>query len=225
MSYYGNNVGELIKQDREYLSILMEVNCMHNLSNDEKNKISKFIIDGAPGEWLSFAEELMDSAEILWKQNDGAIRSEIIHNKIEFLESRKVSGISRPYFLLVGFAIENLLKGLIVCNDPTTITSGKIKRIKTHKITNLIKQISEINLSEEELEICKIIEEAIPYWGRYPIPLEATNNTPDIGITPEIREVIKGMYSRLASTLYHKIKDGWESGTGEYSRLYISKYE
>ncbi|MDL4840334.1 HEPN domain-containing protein [Aquibacillus rhizosphaerae] len=198
---------------------------MYDLSDEEKNRISKFIVDGAPGEWLSFAEELMHSAEILWKQNDGTIRSEITHDKIEVLESREVSGISRSYFLLVGFAIENLLKGLIVFDDPTTITSGKIKRIKTHKITNLIKEISEINLSEEELEICKKIEEAIPYWGRYPIPLEAANISPDIGITPEMREVIRGMYSRLASILYHKVKDGWESGTGEYSRLYILKYE
>jgi hypothetical protein len=208
-----------------FYSYFLEVNCMPDLSYEEKNRISKFIVDGAPGEWLSFAEELMESAEVLWKQNDGSIRSEIIHDKIEVLESRKVSGISRPYFLLVGFAIENLLKGLIVFDDPSTITSGKIKRIKTHKITNLIKEINEINLSEEEIEICKKIEEAIPYWGRYPIPLEAANITPDIGITPELREIIKSMYSRLASTLYLKVKDGWESGTGEYSRIYISKYE
>jgi len=198
---------------------------MPDLSFEEKNRISKFIVDGAPGEWLSFAEELMESAEVLWKQYDGSLRSEIIHDKIVVLESKKVSGISRPYFLLVGFAIENLLKGLIVFNDPSTITSGKIKRIKTHKITNLIKEISEINLFEEEIEICKKIEEAIPYWGRYPIPLEAENITPDIGITPELREIIKSMYNRLAATLYQKIKDGWESGTGEYSSIYMSKYE
>ena len=198
---------------------------MYDLINEEKNNISKFIVDGAPGEWLSFAEELMESAEVLWKQYDGSIRIETIHDKIEVLESREVSGISRPYFLLVGFAIENLLKGLIVFDDPTTITSGKIKRIKTHKIINLIKEISEINLSEDELEICKKIEEAIPYWGRYPIPLEAANITPDIGITHETREIIKGMYGRLASTLYQKVKNGWESGTGEYSSSYIPKYE
>src|SRR5699024_11288133 len=68
-------------------------------------------------------------------------RSEIIHDESEILESKKVSSISRPYFLLIGFAIENLLKGLIVFDDPTTITSGKIRRIKTHKITNLIKEV------------------------------------------------------------------------------------
>ncbi|WP_411953579.1 hypothetical protein ACKXGF_09910 [Alkalibacillus sp. S2W] len=198
---------------------------MCDLSYEEKNNLSKFIVDGAPSEWLSFAEELMESAEVLWKQNDGSIRFEANFDEIEVFDSREVSGISRPYFLLVGFAIENLLKGLIVFDDPTTITSGKIKRIKTHKITNLIKEIGEINFSEEELEICKKIEEAIPYWGRYPIPLEAANITPDIGITPEAREVIKVMYSRLASSLYQKVKDGWESGTGEYSELYMPKYE
>jgi hypothetical protein len=82
----------------------------------------------------------------LWKQNDHSIRSEIIHDKNEILESRKISSISRPYFLLIGFAIENLLKGFIVFDDPTTITGGKIKRIKTHKITNLIKKIGSFRI-------------------------------------------------------------------------------
>lgn len=209
----------------KYLYELLGVFYMYKLTNEEKNKLSKFIVDGSPDSWLSFAEELMDSAEILWKQNDHSIRSEIIHDKTEILESRKISSISRPYFLLIGFAIENLLKGFIVFDDPTTITSGKIKRIKTHKITNLIKEISYIKLSEEELDICKKIEEAIPYWGRYPIPLEVSDITPDIGITSETRKIINDMYGRLASILYQKVKDGWESGTGEYSKLYLSKYE
>lgn len=198
---------------------------MNELTNEEKSKLSRFIVDGAPGSWLSFAEELMESAEILWEKNDGSIRSEVTHDKSKILESRDISSISRPYFLLVGFAIENLLKGLIVCDDPTTISSGKIKRIKTHKITNLIKEISGIELTEEELNICKTIEEAIPYWGRYPIPLEASDVTPDIGVTPLTRKIIKNLYNRLANTLYLKVRDGWESGTGEYSSLYISKYE
>lgn len=198
---------------------------MDDLNNENKSKLSKFIVDGAPGEWLSFAEELMNAAEILWEQNGGPVRSEIIYDKIKVIESKKVSSISRPYFLLVGFAIENLLKGFIVFDDPSTITSGRVKRIKSHKITNLVKEISEIRLSETELDLCLKIEEAIPYWGRYPIPLEYSGVTPDIGVTPEIRQVIKDMYDRLACTLYEKIKDGWESGKGERSQIFIPKYE
>lgn len=198
---------------------------MDDLNIEDKSKLSKFIVDGAPGEWLFFAEELMDAAEILWEQNDGSIRSEIIYDKNKDIESKKVSSISRPYFLLVGFAIENLLKGLIVFDDPSTIASGRVKRIKSHKITNLVKDISGIRLSEAELDLCLKIEEAIPYWGRYPIPLEYSSITPDIGVTPEIRQVIKGMYERLACTLYEKTKVGWESGNGERTQIFIPKYE
>jgi hypothetical protein len=201
------------------------------LKIEDRSKLSKFIIDGAPSEWLFYAEELMVAAEILWERNDGSMSSEIIgpvmkNGKNKVTESKKVSSISRTYFLLVGFAIENLLKGFIVFDDPSTITSGEVKRIKSHKITILVKEISEIRLSEAELDICKKIEEAIPYWGRYPIPLEYSGITPDIGVTAEIRKIIKDMYDRLALQLYKKVKDGWDSGTGEQVlNVFIRKYE
>jgi hypothetical protein len=47
-----------------YLYELLEVIYMYELTNEEKNKLSKFIVDGSPDSWLSFAEELMESAEI-----------------------------------------------------------------------------------------------------------------------------------------------------------------
>lgn len=122
--------------------------------------------------------------------------------------------------------IENLLKGFIVFDDPSTITSGEVKRIKSHKITILVKKINEIRLSEAEVDICKKIEEAIPYWGRYPIPLDYSGITPDIGVTTEIRRIIKEMYDRLALQLYKKVKDGWYSGTGEQVvHVFIYKYD
>lgn len=201
------------------------------LKIDDRSKLSKFIIDGAPSEWLFYAEELMEAAELLWEKNDGSMESEISgpvikKGKIKVTESRKVSSISRTYFLLIGFAIENLLKGFIVFDDPSTITSGEVKRIKSHKITILVKKINEIRLSEAEVDICKKIEEAIPYWGRYPIPLDYSGITPDIGVTTEIRRIIKEMYDRLALQLYKKVKDGWDSGTGEQVvHVFIHKYD
>ncbi|SFL46222.1 hypothetical protein SAMN04487943_101675 [Gracilibacillus orientalis] len=123
---------------------------------------------------------------------------------------------------MVGFAIENLLKGFIVFDDPSTITRGKIK---SHKITLLVKEIDGIRLSEEELDICKKVEEAIPYWGRYPIPLDYSGIAPDIEITPELRLIIKEMYNRLALQLYNKVKDGWDSVTRErVVNVFIKKY-
>ncbi|SFL46243.1 hypothetical protein SAMN04487943_101676 [Gracilibacillus orientalis] len=61
---------------------------------DDRSKLSKFIIDGAPSEWLFYAEELMESAEILWESNNGSMKSEIrgpvLDEKIKFNESRKI---------------------------------------------------------------------------------------------------------------------------------------
>lgn len=198
---------------------------MENNSYEEKNKVARFIVEGSPTSWLSVGEELMDAAEIIWEYNNGIQRSETIHTDEEILEQRMISSISRPYFLLAGFAIENVLKGIIVYDDPTTINTGKLKYIKTHKITQLINEITVIELDAKELELFKNIEEAIPYWGRYPIPLKSSGMTPDIGITSERRKLIKNMYKRLALHLYKKTRKGWKSGTGEYTRIRIPEYD
>jgi len=208
-------VGNLPKEDTRDIS---------DLELNELNQKVIFVRDGMPCHWLSCAEELIDAAELIWKNNNGAFTIEMSGEKnmeeggIIPNESRKISQNSRTYFLLAGFAIENLFKGLIICQNPKNITNGKLNNnIKTHKILNLASKIPDVNLSAEEKEICQKIEGAIPYWGRYPIPLNFNGVTPYVGITKEIRNVIIGMFDRISKQLYDKIKDGWDSGIGAKS--------
>ncbi len=207
---------------------------MNNLSDEDikkKNKKKIFIRDGMPGEWLSYAEELMDAAELLWENRAMGIQAELLgtqnkadSDKLIIDDSRIVSTISKPYFLLVGFAIENLFKGLLVYQNPSNITSGKIsKNLKSHKLLTLAQKIPEISLSQEEREICYKIEKAIPYWGRYPIPLEYNGVMPFVGVTLEIKNTIKNLFNRISLTLYNKIKNGWDSGKEVKSLKYLSK--
>jgi hypothetical protein len=129
---------------------------MGKLTDDEKrtrNQISSFISDAMPDAWLDYALELKRSAEIIWKTNDDSIRllmseelaqdlEDIRHTKKEFLS------ISRPYILLAGFALENLIKGLLVFQNPSHITRGKLsKELQSHKILILVKKIDGIELS------------------------------------------------------------------------------
>lgn len=204
-----------------------------NLSDKELEELNQkiiFVRDGMPGEWLGYAEELMDSAELMWENKERGLRAELWGTQnpkgdgMAVKESKKVSTISRTYFLLVGFAIENLFKGFIVCQNPSNITSGKLsKNLKSHKLLVLAQKVPEIKLTKEENKICKKIEEAIPYWGRYPIPLDYNGITPDIGVTLEIRNTIKEMFDRISRKLYDKIKNGWDSGVGAKSMKYQSK--
>lgn len=68
-----------------------------------------------------------------------------------YTESRKVYSASRPYILLAGFALENIIKGYLVACDPSSISDGKLRDdLKTHALTNLAARIDGIALSENE---------------------------------------------------------------------------
>lgn len=69
------------------------------------------------------------------------------------------------------------------------------------------------------------MEEAILYWGRYPIPLEYNDIMPDVGVDDNERKIINDLYLKTAKYLYKSVKNGWESGHGEFQSIYYERYE
>jgi hypothetical protein len=72
-----------------------------------KNSPEKYEQLGHPIEWVQYANELFDSSKILYKERNNSILQKIDSNGTVIIEK---SGISRSYFLLIGFSIENLMK-------------------------------------------------------------------------------------------------------------------
>ena len=98
-------------------------------------------------------------------------------------ESRKISSASRPYILLAGFALENIMKGYLVACDPSFISDGNLRDdLKRHELTILAARIDGIALSENENRFCEVAESDIPYWGRYQVPLAYNRVVPDVGM-------------------------------------------
>src|SRR5690606_19490623 len=94
-----------------------------------------------PGGWLELSDELIDAAELLWESASG-LRLEGTGSgslaELELRNSRTLSSVSRPYWLLAGFAIENALKGLLVADNPQLISSGVLhKSLKSHRVRTL----------------------------------------------------------------------------------------
>jgi hypothetical protein len=76
------------------------------------------------------------------------------------------------------------------------------------------------------MEFCRITKSAIPYWGRYPVPLAQNQVVAEVGIDQELRDAFLSLYGKLDKLLYGKIRDGWESGIGVSSGpKYDSKYD
>jgi hypothetical protein len=196
--------------------------------------VNIFARDGMPGEWQEYALELKEAADQQWRSQTNRLTTVyteevVVLNGTPSIQgrTRKVYSGSRIFMLLAGFATENLVKGLLVARNPTYVSSGELHpQLKSHKITKLLDQLAGIELDDYEEAFCKKAEEAIPYWGRYPIPLSYNRVVPDVGVTAQDRAAFLRLFSRLDKTLHQEIRDGWDSGVGAKSHgVYRREYD
>ena len=129
-----------------------------NADDRLQNDINIFVRDAMSGEWRGCAHELRDAAELVWEDRGNQLRCEVLQ-RVEIVkgkpkrrtESRKVYSASRPYILLAGFALENIMKVYLVACDSSSISDGKLRDdLKTHALTNIAARIDGIALSENE---------------------------------------------------------------------------
>ncbi len=193
-----------------------------------QNRQAVWTRDAMPGEWLEYADELWDAAEVLWKEPANGIRvvSDVDPSTLE-TTTKKFYSSSRPYVLLVGFALENLLKGLLVTSDPGLITVDSLpKDLKTHKLLTLTEKIPDLEISEDERHVVRTAGEALPYWGRYPVPLRPNQVLPEVAVDENFRDTYRSLHLRLGRMIYAAIKDGWDSGTGpRHDSVWSARYE
>ena len=188
---------------------------------DDSNALQLFVRDASPAAWLDYADELRDCAELIWQHHTNRIRLEYVFDSKGEGEGRMVSSVSRTYVMLTGFALENLLKGLLVLKDSTHITSGRLSpELKTHHLAQLAAKIDKLDLTEPEANYIHVAEGAIPYWGRYPIPLSQEGLLPEVGVTEEMRETYLSLHDRLAKAVYDQVRNGWDSGAGPWLAKY-----
>jgi hypothetical protein len=186
-------------------------------SISESNRLQEFVRDGSPDGWLEYAEELRDNAELIWSHEDESLRVGVSTDAAHCAagDPYRISGVSRTYLLLAGFALENLVKGLLVSGDPSLINTGALSRdLKSHNIGFVASKVHDLVLTEGEQEFCTLVTSVIPYWGRYPIPLAKNHIMPQVGMTEAKGGIFLGLFDRLAHRLYWVVRDGWDSGVG-----------
>ena len=73
--------------------------------------------------------------------------------------------------MLYGYALENLLKGIIVANDPLLISDEKFNaKLKSHDLIQLSKTC-EFALNPQEIHVAKALSKLTEWAGRYPVAL------------------------------------------------------
>jgi hypothetical protein len=123
-------------------------------------------------------------------------------------------GMIRDYFLLIGYAIENLLKGYLLTLKPELVREeNKLDRlVKTHDLVKLRSDCG-VTTSPEEHELLQHLTRYIVWECKYPVPLqrsdmpvhEESNTIFDPLRRPaqweDIKALLDSLYNRLFALL------------------------
>jgi hypothetical protein len=169
------------------------------------DKIREYIINANPIQWIEYAEELRDTAELIWTES----KQTKVH--LNFPKRIDKPGLSRPYFLNIGFSIENLIKGLLISENPNYLKDGKISSeiSSGHNLEKLASKITTLNFDKKELDFLKILSKAIPNWSRYPIPKRWEIKNEEEIINQNVRAEFLKMWDKIGFKMYELTRDGW----------------
>jgi hypothetical protein len=162
-----------------------------------------------PLSWLGTAKRMKLSADVLLehaiRQSNVSPENPNIVDRIAHLEA---------YMVLTGFAFENLLKGIDVAKDPNVVDADKLNvpqwgAGKGHGISTFAGRLA--NLSADEIDLFKRLEEYVIWVGRYPIPKSANTFSYAAGNTLTIiKESDPDMINRLFRQFSDMLVNEWE---------------
>jgi hypothetical protein len=103
--------------------------------------------------------------------------------------------------MLSGFAIENMIKGLLVCRlpKPRSLKDPAFKKMLHHDLIKLVP--ADVILSEKESELLTRLQTFTVWAGRYPMPKDPDKYYSSV-INSEVS--LKGSDSTLISELFFK---------------------
>jgi hypothetical protein len=155
-----------------------------------------------PGSWLLSAENLQEAAEAIIEREDSSLIAYLRAHDAATEEAMAIAyspgndaGHAEinarapnypPAQMLYAFAIENLLKGLIVANDPAVISSDKLSNaLKSHDLIELA-DTARFAVHIQEAPVLKALSELAVWAGRYPVAIYAH----DFAVTPNPDELM-----------------------------------
>lgn len=142
-----------------------------------------------PEFWFLTASKLAESAEVLVSHNSSRIpevqaaRSEAVKQAIAKSIQESNFGMAKieaqplnyvPAYLLYGYALENLFKGIVVANNPALISDTKLSSELTRHDLSFLAEKAHVSLSPGERKTCDRLTAIVVWAGRYPSP-----KTPD----------------------------------------------
>lgn len=135
-----------------------------------------------PTSWLSHARTLRQAAEDLWVAGNEHDRNPGSEIGAQVLSAWTAPGFVRPEtggstcdvcFMLFGFALENLAKGIIVCRDPGVVTRTRIATWhgEGHNLVTLFDRAA-VPYDDAEGAALERITRITTWKARYPVAMK-----------------------------------------------------
>lgn len=190
------------------------------MANSEK----QFIEQASPEFWYSYARELADTAEEIYKKLKDQCIAYSINHADGANETYGRPLVSRPVLLMHGLSFENLIKGLLISEEPTLLNGGKLsKHLLGHDLVKLTDRLRTVQLNSEERNILTLLSDVVPYHGRYPVPRAAQDLKPERYISDDIHQACKVLFDRLELQLYRLNFEGIDAPEGvRFSNLRLT---
>ena len=182
---------------------------------DTWNKRQEFVRDAVPSRWIDYSLELQEAAKNLWSNRANSMEVTMLHGQsVGDCITQELSN-PRIYALLAGLALENSLKAQLIVEQPAYITDAKLhKPFRTHQLIKLMDLVKDMEFDEGERKLAAICEQAIPYWGRYPVPRDYNDVAEEHKLGDKFHSDFVALNHRIRKHVHDAIKDGWDSGVG-----------
>ena len=165
--------------------------------------------------WARSAYILRLSAQALWKIYDSEMRRAELMGDEAIGHSFEIEH-EAPAMMLMGMALEALLKGCLVAKNPSLVKSCEIdNKLKTHDLVRLF-QDAGITLNQQERNFCTTLTDYVVWLGRYPIPVESSKVPSTLSGVSNRWQMFDNLFARVYTSVSDQEQDQAE-------RLYRSK--
>jgi hypothetical protein len=131
-------------------------------------------------------------------------------------------GYDQSVFLLGGFALENLIKALLVYENPHWISNGRLSgKLKSHSLTKLRAQSELIPRRRHYLRTLSAFEAGLDSWFRYPCALTIEDTKASDNLHHHVWEGYLEVICAYARKLTVLLNKGWNGPHGYYGRWII----
>lgn len=169
-----------------------------------------FEASAVPHSWLLVADELHDSAELLF-----AARGRTITRCMDESDATPLitDHSNRPAFLLAGFSLENLIKAFLVYENPQWISDGRLSKQMTkgnHSLQGLADQSAMLPWPKKGRRVLEAFESGLSSWARYPCPLNASQVSSPRYFGDKLWEAYRVQRNRYAKELQVLLAKPWK---------------